>query len=53
MTILPIQERKATDMEIGKRRMGSIPNRYGEEEPDSSSGIYVTTSLESECIFIA
>ena len=30
--ILPIQEIKAADMEIRKRRMVSIPNMYGEDE---------------------
>ena len=38
-------------MEIINRRMVSIPNSYGEEEgnrmnPDSSAGIYITTSVE-------
>ena len=49
-TILPIQEDKADEMEIRKRRMVIIPNRDKEEEgrrmnPDSSDGIYVTTSV--------
>ena len=38
--------------------MARITNREGGEEgrimnPDSSSGIYVTASVESECILIA
>ena len=54
----PIQEIKADDMETRKRRMVRIPNRYGEEEgirmnPDSSDGIYVTTSVESQCRLIS
>ena len=49
-TILPIQEIKADKMEMRKRRMVRIPNRYKEEEgrrmnPGSSAGIYVTTSV--------
>ena len=38
--------------------MTRIPNRYGEEEgrimnPYSSAGIYVTVSVEDQCILIA
>ena len=56
--ILPVQEMKAADMEMRKRIMVSMPNRYGEEEgrrmkPYSSDGIYVTKSAESQCILIA
>ena len=57
-TILLIQETKATDMEMRKRRMLRIPNRDGEEEgirmnPDSSAGIYVTASVEYQGRLIA
>ena len=50
--ILPIQEIKAYEMEIRKRRMVRMPNREREEEsrrmnPDSSAGIYVTASVEA------
>ena len=56
--ILPIQEIKAAEMEIRKRRMVSIPKRDREEEggiinPYSSAGIYVTASVEAECRLIA
>ena len=52
-TILPIQEIKADEMEMRKRRMVRIPNREREEEgrrmkPDSSLGIYVTESVEAQ-----
>ena len=45
-------------MEMRKRRTARITNREGEEEvrrmnPDSSYEIYVTESVESECILIA
>ena len=45
-------------MEMRKRIMVSMPNMDGEEEgrimkPDSSAGIYVTVSVESQCILIA
>ena len=51
-TIIHIQEIKAADMEMRKRRMVDIPDRDGEEEgikmkSDSSSGICVTASVES------
>ena len=54
--ILPIQEMKAAEMEMRKRRMVRMPNREREEEgrrmnPDSSAGIYVTTSVESQQSF--
>ena len=57
-TILPIQEMKAAEMEMRKRRMVRMPNRNKEEEgrrikPDSSSGIYVTASVEAQCRLIA
>ena len=57
-TILPIQEMKAAEIEIKKRRMVRTPNSYGEEEgirinPESSAGIYVTASVEYQCRFIA
>ena len=57
-TILPIQEMKAAEMEMRKRRMVRMPNRGGEEEgrrmnPDSSDGIYVTTSVEAQYRLIA
>ena len=56
--ILPIQEIKAVEMERRKRIIVRMPNRDGEEEvrimnPDSSAGIYVTTSVEDQCRFIA
>ena len=49
---------KADDMEMRKRRMVRIPNREREEEgrrmnPDSSAGIYVTASVEAQCITIS
>ena len=52
-TILPIQEMKADDMEMRKRRMVRMPNRDKEEEgrrmnPDSSAGMYVTASVEAQ-----
>ena len=55
--ILPIQEMKAAETEMRKRRMGRMPNRDGEDEvrimnPDSSSGIYVTESVEAQCRLI-
>ena len=58
MTILPIKQMKADDMEMRKRIMARVPNRDGEEEvivnnPDSSSGIYVTTSVEAQCRLIS
>ena len=45
-------------MEIRKRRMVRMPNREREEEsrrmnPDSSAGIYVTASVESQCRMIS
>ena len=45
-------------MEMRKRRMLRIPNRDKEEEgrimnPDSSAGIYVTASVESQFRLIA
>ena len=48
---------KAGDMEMRKRRMVMMTNRYGEEEgirmnPDSSDGIYVTASVEAQCRLI-
>ena len=51
-TILPIQEMKEVEVEMRKRIMIRMPNRYGEEEvlimnPDSPDGIYVTASVES------
>ena len=57
-TILPIQEIKADEMEIRKRRMVRMPKREREEEgrrmnPDSSAGIYVTASVEAQCRMIA
>ena len=57
-TIIPIQEMKAAEIEMKKRRMVRMPNRYGEEEGirinhESSAGIYVTASVEYQCIFIA
>ena len=56
--ILPIQEIKADEMEMRKRRMIRIPSMDREEEgrrmnPDSSSGIYVTASVEAQCRMIA
>ena len=56
--IIPIQEMKAAEMEMRKRRMVKIPNRGGQEEglimnPDSSAGIYFTVSLEAQCRLIA
>ena len=57
-TIIPIQEIKTDEMEMRKRRMIRMPNRDKEEEgrrmiPDSSAGIYVTASVETQCILIA
>ena len=57
-TTLPIQEIKAAEMEIWKRRVVRIPNRYGGEEgiiinPDSSDRIYVTESVEAHCRLIS
>ena len=57
-TILPIQDIKADEMEIRKRRMVRMPNRDKEEEgrrmnPDSSDGIYVTASMEAQCRLIS
>ena len=48
--IIPIQEIKADEMEMRKRRMARMPNMDKEEEvrimkPDSSAGIYVTASM--------
>ena len=56
--IISIQEIKASEMEMMQRKTVGIPKRYGEEEgriinPKSSSGIYVTASVEAECILIA
>ena len=56
--ILPIQEIKADEMEMRKRIMVRMLNRDGEEEcriinPESSSGIYVTASVESQCSSIS
>ena len=56
--ILLIQEIKAADMEMRKRRVVRMPKRNGEEEgiiinPESSSGIYVTASVEAEFRLIA
>ena len=49
---------KAAEMEMRKKRIVRMPNRDGEEEviinnPDSSSGIYVTTSVEAQCRLIS
>ena len=49
-TIIPIQEMKAAEMEMRKRRMVRMSNRGGEEEVrimkiDSSYGIYFTASV--------
>ena len=49
---------KAAEMEMRKRRMLSMTNRDGGEEgrrmnPDPSAGIYVTSSVESQCRLIA
>ena len=49
---------KAAEMETSKRRMVSMPNRDVEEEgrrmkPDSSAGIYVTSSVEAQFRLIA
>ena len=57
-TIIPIQEMKADYMEIRKSRMVRIPNREREEEsirmnPESSAGMYVTSSVEAQCRIIA
>ena len=45
-------------MEMRNSIMVRIPNKDGEEEvrimnPDSSAGIYITASLEAQCILIA
>ena len=52
------REINTAEMEMRKKRMVRIPNRGGEEEgiimnPDSSSDIYVTASVEAECRLIA
>ena len=52
-TVLPLQQIKETDMKIRTRRMVRIPKKDGEGQPrrmknDSSSGIYVTASVEAE-----
>ena len=57
-TIPPIQEIKADEMEMRKRRMVRMPNMDREEEgrrmnADSSAGIYVTASVEAQCRMIA
>ena len=56
--IVPIQEIKAAEMETRKRIMVRMTGRDGEEEggrmnPESSDGIYVTSSVEAKCRFIA
>ena len=57
-TILTIQEIKAADMEVSKRRMTRTPKRDGDEEgikknSKSSLGIYVTASVEAECRLVS
>ena len=54
----PIQDIKAAEMEMRKRRMVWMPKRDGEEEgrimnPESSARIYITASVESECILVS
>ena len=49
---------KAVEVETRNRIMVRMPNREIEEEgrrmnPDSSAGIYVTASVEAQCIIIA
>ena len=49
---------KEVEVEMRKRIMASMPNMDVEEEvviinPDSSSGIYVTASVESQYILIS
>ena len=49
---------KSDEMEMRKMIMVRIPNRYIEEEgrrknPDSSSGIYSTASVEAQCRLIS
>ena len=56
--IIPTQDINAAEMKMRKRRMVRMSNRDGEEEgirmnPDSSSVIYVTASLEAQCRLIA
>ena len=56
--VSPIQEIKADEMEMSKRRMVRMTNRDKGEEgrrmnPDSSAGIYVTASVEARFILIA
>ena len=57
-TVLTLQQIKETEMEIKTRRMVRISKKDGEGEPirmspDSSSGIYVTESVEAEGYMIA
>ena len=57
-TIIPIQEMKAAEMEMRKRRMVRMSKRGGEEvgrrmNPDSSAGIYVTASVEAQCRLVS
>ena len=56
--VLPLQQIKEIEMEIWTRRMVIILRKYGEGElsrinPDSSSGNYVTASVEAEFCTIA
>ena len=57
-TVLTLQQIKETEMEIKTRRMVRMPKKNGEGgpirmSPDSSSGIYVTESVEAEGYMIA
>ena len=52
-TVLALQQIKETEMEISTQEMVIIPRKDGEGEPyrinpDSSTGIYVNASVESE-----
>ena len=57
-TVLTLQKIKETDTEIRTQRMVIISKKDGEGEPrrmnpESSTRIYVTASVETECRMIA
>ena len=57
-TVLPLKKPRETEMEIRTRRMVIMPKKDGEGEPsrmkpDSSSGMYVTESVEAKCNIIS
>ena len=52
-TVMPLQQIKENEMEISTQRMVRMPNKYGEGKlsrmnPESSTGLYVNASVESE-----